>query len=89
MLGAIAQTPPPSIIRREYRYPYLDWDLVEFLLCVPREQLVRPGRRRYMMRNALKGIVPAEVLERRRKAFITRSPLLALQSARERIVKPE
>lgn len=85
VLGAIAQTPPPSIIRREYRYPYLDRDLVEFLLCVPREQLVRPGRRRYMMRNALKGIVPSGVLERRRKAFITRSPLLALQSARERI----
>jgi asparagine synthase (glutamine-hydrolysing) len=34
-----------------------------------------------MMRRALKDIVPREILERRRKAYATRSPLLASDSS--------
>jgi asparagine synthase (glutamine-hydrolysing) len=56
----------------EKRYPYLDRDLVEFLFAVPREQLLRPGRRRSLMRRALAGVVPEEVLNRKRKAFAAR-----------------
>jgi len=65
--------------RTEYRFPYLDRDLVEFLARVPREQLVRPGRRRSLMRRALKGIMPVEILERRRKAFVIRRPIHAIR----------
>lgn len=65
--------------RYEYRYPYLDRDLVDFLFRVPTSQLVRPGRRRFMMRAALRGIVPDAVLERRRKAFLRRGPLCAIR----------
>jgi asparagine synthase (glutamine-hydrolysing) len=68
-----------SIERREYRYPYLDRDLVEFLLRVPRDQMVRPGRRRSLMRRALAGTVPQSILERRRKAYISRSPMIAVR----------
>ena len=57
----------------EVRYPYLDRNLLEFLYGVPRQQIVRPGHRRSLMRRALIGIVPDEILDRRRKAFITRS----------------
>jgi asparagine synthase (glutamine-hydrolysing) len=67
-------TDPP----REKRYPYLDRDLLEFLYAVPREQLVRPGQRRSLMRRALVGIVPDEVLNRKRKAFVVRAPLAAI-----------
>lgn len=63
---------PGTLVRYEYRYPYLDRDLVEFLIAIPREQIVRPGRRRYLMRRALINITPDAVLERRRKAFISR-----------------
>jgi asparagine synthase (glutamine-hydrolysing) len=59
----------------EKRYPYLDRDLLEFLYAVPREQLVRPGQRRSLMRRALVGIVPDEILGRKRKAFLARAPL--------------
>jgi asparagine synthase (glutamine-hydrolysing) len=70
----------PSITSRyEYRYPYLDRDLVEFLYRIPREQLVRPNRRRSLMRRALRGIVPAEILERPRKGSLIRGPLIAIQ----------
>lgn len=62
----------------EKRYPYLDRSLLEFLFTIPPEQLVRPGQRRSLMRRALAGIVPDEVLNRRRKAFATRGPLATL-----------
>jgi asparagine synthase (glutamine-hydrolysing) len=73
---------PTEKERQEYRYPYLDKDLTDFLLRVPREQLVRPGRRRSLMRRALKNIVPVQTIERRRKAFVIRGPLLSLQRNR-------
>lgn len=56
----------------EKRYPYLDRGLLEFMYAVPREQLVRPGQRRSLMRRALVGIVPDELLNRKRKAYIAR-----------------
>jgi asparagine synthase (glutamine-hydrolysing) len=67
------------LTRHEYRYPYLDRDLVDFLLCVPREQLTRPGRRRSLMRRSLKQLLPTEILERSRKAYVSRSPIVAIQ----------
>ncbi|WP_263357708.1 asparagine synthetase B family protein [Acidicapsa ligni] len=66
---------PSEVYRYEYRYPYLDRDLLAFLLRLPEDELARPGRRRFLMRSALKGIVPEEILERRRKAFLLSSPL--------------
>lgn len=69
---------PSEIYRFEYRYPYFDRDLVEFLLRVPQRQLAAPGRRRLMMRRALKGIVPEEILERKRKAFLLQGRLSQL-----------
>ena len=62
----------------EKRYPYLDRDLLEFIYAIPREQIVRPAQRRSLMRRALAGIVPDEVLNRRRKAFVARSPIVAI-----------
>jgi len=64
----------------ERRYPYLDQNLVEFLIAIPREQLLRPGERRSLMRRALVGIVPAEILSRRTKATSARRPLRALDN---------
>jgi asparagine synthase (glutamine-hydrolysing) len=65
----------------ERRYPFLDRDLLEFLYGVPREQLVRPGQRRSLMRRALAGVVPDEILNRKRKAFVCRSPIKDVATA--------
>jgi len=62
----------------EKRYPYLDVTLLEFMCAIPREQSVRPTQRRSLMRRALSGIVPDEVLNRSRKGFVTRAPLVSL-----------
>ena len=71
--GALPSDPP-----YETRYPFLDRDLLEFLSAIPRDQLVRPGQRRSLMRRALLGIVPPEILNRKRKAFVSRAPVVAL-----------
>jgi asparagine synthase (glutamine-hydrolysing) len=65
-------------LSREKRYPYLDCGLLEFVFAIPREQLVRPGQRRSLMRRALAGIVPAELLNRKRKAFVVRGPRVGI-----------
>ena len=67
-----------SDLPRESRYPYLDRGLLEFLSAIPPEQLVRPGQRRSMMRRALIGIVPDELLNRKRKAFVNRGPRVGI-----------
>ena len=74
------------LIGLERRYPYLDRDLLEFLYAIPREQIVRPNQRRSLMRRALVGIVPAEILNRRRKAFIARAPLVSVQSELQQLL---
>jgi asparagine synthase (glutamine-hydrolysing) len=87
MWWAVMETLPhcfPRILARpEYRYPYLDKDLVNYLLRVPRNRLLRPGRRRALMRRALLDIVPQEILERKRKAFQLHAPLATLQRSHE------
>jgi asparagine synthase (glutamine-hydrolysing) len=64
----------------EKRYPYLDRDLLEFVYAIPREQLVRPGQRRSLMRRALVGIVPDEISNRKRKGYVARAPLAAISA---------
>ncbi len=59
-------------------YPYLDCDLLQFLFNVPRQLLVEPGRRRALMRRSLSGIVPDEIINRKRKAYVSRAPRTAI-----------
>jgi asparagine synthase (glutamine-hydrolysing) len=59
---------------RDLRFPYLDRDLLEFIYAIPREQIVRVGQRRSLMKRALVGIVPDELLNRRRKTFVPQEP---------------
>lgn len=63
---------PREDVLCETRYPYLDRSLLEFMYAVPREQIVRLGQRRSLMKRALVKIVPAELLGRRQKAVISR-----------------
>jgi asparagine synthase (glutamine-hydrolysing) len=78
---------PSEIYRYEYRYPYLDRDLLEFLLRLPANQLAQPNRRRNLMRAALRGVVPEEILERRRKAFLLAGPLKHVRQLEPRLAE--
>jgi asparagine synthase (glutamine-hydrolysing) len=76
----LARTALPFEPPYEKRYPYLDRDLLEFMFAIPREQLVCPTQRRSLMRRALVSIVPDEILNRKTKAFVVRSPMIAISN---------
>jgi asparagine synthase (glutamine-hydrolysing) len=77
-LNALVLSP---MVCYRFSYPYLDRDLLSFLFSIPREQLVRPGQRRSLVRRALASVVPAEVFARRRKAYVVRRPLARIESS--------
>lgn len=64
----------------EKRYPFLDRTFLEFMFAIPREQSIRPTQRRSLMRRALVGIVPTEILDRKMKAVVARAPLVAIST---------
>jgi asparagine synthase (glutamine-hydrolysing) len=78
---------PRANVRYEFRYPILDRDLVDFLIRIPPSQLVRPGRRRSLMRRSLRSIVPDPILERRRKAYVLRTPLSQITSSADELIE--
>jgi asparagine synthase (glutamine-hydrolysing) len=67
-----------SLTVPEIRYPYLDQNLVEFMISIPTDQLLRPGDRRSLMRRALADVLPAEVLARKTKQSETRCHVVTL-----------
>ena len=79
MASKLAKYTPPVSALEEARYPYLDQDLIEFILSIPASQLLRPGERRSLMRRSLAGIVPQEILSRRSKQVGARTPVLVLE----------
>jgi len=74
-----------SVALEERRFPYLDRNLIEFLFSIPANQISRPGERRSLMRRSLGGIVPAEVLERKTKAFGTYRSMKFIEERYEEI----
>jgi asparagine synthase (glutamine-hydrolysing) len=76
-------TDPPLVGCTERRYPYLDRSLYVFLASIPRTQVLQAGCRRHLMRRALCGLVPDEVLFRKTKWFGTRGPAANLTGQQE------
>lgn len=51
----------------ESRVPFLDYRLVEFAFAMPWEQKIRRGTRKFVLRSAMKGMLPESVLNRQDK----------------------
>lgn len=51
----------------ESRVPFLDYRLVEFIYSLPDNQKIRNGQTKWVMRQALKGILPEKVRNRQDK----------------------
>jgi asparagine synthase (glutamine-hydrolysing) len=81
---AASWDPTPNLVR-EMRYPFLDRDFLSFMYAIPRQQVVREGRDRFLMKQALAGIVPDEVLNREQKAFVR--PQSEIEKERNRAVE--
>lgn len=56
----------------ESRVPYLDHELVDLILSIPEEHLIKKGVRKYLQREALRDILPAEIVnDNDKKPFIS------------------
>ncbi|HQX56375.1 MAG TPA: asparagine synthase (glutamine-hydrolyzing) [Pyrinomonadaceae bacterium] len=53
----------------ESRVPFLDHKLVEFAARMPREMKLRGNTTKWILREAMKGILPAEILDRPKMGF--------------------
>jgi asparagine synthase (glutamine-hydrolysing) len=79
MANKLAKFTSPTLAHEEMRFPYLDQTLIEFILSIPADQLLRPGERRSLMRRSLVSIVPDEILSRKTKQFGVRTPVVAME----------
>ena len=52
-------------------FPYLDCDLLQFLMAIPGEVQSHDGVPRGLMREAMRGVVPDEIVNRRTKGEFT------------------
>ena len=52
----------------EGRHPYYDRRLIEFALALPEEQRWRDDQTKYVLRQAMSGLLPVSVLQRKSKA---------------------
>src|SRR5262249_51160644 len=53
----------------EARVPFLDHKLVEFVMRLPRQLKHQNGRTKYILKRALKDVIPDRVSERKKQAF--------------------
>jgi asparagine synthase (glutamine-hydrolysing) len=53
----------------EARVPFLDHRLVEFTMDIPMEWKVRNGTAKYILKKAVEGLIPSEVIHRKKMGF--------------------
>jgi asparagine synthase (glutamine-hydrolysing) len=53
----------------EARSPFLDHKLMEFMAKVPSHYKLRAGQSKYLLKSALRGTIPDEILSRRKMGF--------------------
>ncbi len=53
----------------EARVPFLDHKLVEFAMNIPRELKYKDGQAKYILKKALEGIVPDNIIYRKKQGF--------------------
>ena len=53
----------------EVRVPYLDHEVVEFLTSVPMRFKLRNTRSKYFFKQALEGLLPREIIHRKKRGF--------------------
>lgn len=55
----------------ELRHPYRDRRLIEFVLALPAYQLFHDSTMKYILRNAMQGILPEAIRARKQPTFLT------------------
>ncbi len=66
----------------ESRVPYLDQELVDHILALPPEAIIRDGWSRFILRQAMKGTLPGRIARRRWKVGFTTPEIRWLKNRR-------
>ena len=53
----------------ESRVPLLDNDVIEFAASIPASMKIRNGRRKHILKEAVKGLIPDHILNRKKQGF--------------------
>jgi len=72
----------------ENRSPFLDRNLFEFCYSIPARHLVRDGRAKAVLRDAMRGLVPQQLLDNRRKVGFN-APIFDFLDVRDPAVRRE
>jgi asparagine synthase (glutamine-hydrolysing) len=77
LINQISIAPLPALLRYEdrnsmafsveSRTPFMDYRLIEFCLGLPEEFVYQEGERKTILRSAMRGLVPDEILDRKDK----------------------
>lgn len=59
-----------EIMGCRYNFPFLDKRIIEFCLMLPGEEFIKEDVPRVFIRNAMKGLVPEEIRQRRDKSLL-------------------
>lgn len=91
LINQVTINPLPTLLRNEdrmsmafsieSRVPFMDYRLIEFTLNLPENLVYRAGERKYILREAFRGIVPDSIMDRKDK--------MGFVSAEERWVAEE
>ena len=55
----------------EIRYPFMDIRLISFCLCIPESQKLQNGISRFILREAMKEIIPNSIYHRMNKSILS------------------
>jgi asparagine synthase (glutamine-hydrolysing) len=53
----------------EVRSPFLDHELVDYVMSLPADYKIQPGNRKRILKDAFRDILPAEIFARRKQGF--------------------
>jgi asparagine synthase (glutamine-hydrolysing) len=53
----------------EARVPFLDHKFVELAMSVPESMITRNGTRKHMLKRAVAGVIPNEIIHRKKQGF--------------------
>lgn len=70
----------------ESRVPFLDNDLVDFVLSLPAHLKIRNGWNKYIMRRSLRGYLPPKIIRRRWKVGFTTPEVSWLRAEKDQVL---
>lgn len=69
----------------EVRPPFLDHRLIEFAASIPGNQKIREGREKHILKEAVRGLIPQSVIDRRKEGFVLPIDYWLLHNLRDKV----